>query len=200
MPTNLADQSTNPSLLLRIRNVHDRQAWAEFVGIYAPLVFRYCRRRRLQISDASDVVQEVLSCLSNSLPSFEYERERGRFRDWLGVITHREVIRFWKSRDRLKCYHPASEYSEMEATLDRTTWDSHFHQEVLQHAMERIAGCFESETWTIFQRVWIQGESAEQVAKSMDAKVGSVYVAKSRVLKRLQAEVLALSDDWPTIE
>ena len=36
---------TRPSLLVRLRDRQDRRAWAEFVEIYTPLVYRYCGRR-----------------------------------------------------------------------------------------------------------------------------------------------------------
>ena len=192
--------TTNPSLLIRLRDVQDRQAWATFAEVYGPLIFSYCRRRNLQASDASDVSQEVFSVLSKSLPTFEYQTERGRFRDWLGLITHRELIRFWKRNERVQRLLSSNGQSEVEAAQDIAGWDSHFHSELLQHAMKRIQGAFERETWEIFERIWMQGEAAESVAHSLNLKIGSVYVAKSRVLKSLRAEVLMLSDDWPTIE
>ena len=192
--------TTNPSLLIRLRDVQDRQAWATFAEVYGPLIFSYCRRRNLQASDASDVSQEVFSVLSKSLPTFEYQTERGRFRDWLGLITHRELIRFWKRNERVQRLLSSNGQSEVEAAQDIAGWDSHFHSELLQHAMKRIQGAFERETWEIFERIWMQGEAAESVARSLNLKIGSVYVAKSRVLKSLRAEVLMLSDDWPTIE
>ncbi len=192
--------TTNPSLLIRLRDVQDRQAWATFAEVYGPLIFSYCRRRNLQASDASDVSQEVFSVLSKSLPTFEYQTERGRFRDWLGLITHRELIRFWKRNERVQRLLSSNGQSEVETAQDIAGWDSHFHSELLQHAMKRIQGAFERETWEIFERIWMQGEAAESVARSLNLKIGSVYVAKSRVLKSLRAEVLMLSDDWPTKE
>ena len=192
--------TTNPSLLLRLRDVQDRQAWALFVEVYGPVIFSYCRRRNLQVSDASDVSQEVFAVLSKSLPTFEYQSERGRFRDWLGLVTHRELIRFWKRKERANRLQSGSGQTDVEAAEDPIGWDSHFHSELLQQAMKRIQCSFEPETWHIFDRVWIRGELADAVASSLNIKIGSVYVAKSRVLKSLRAEVLMLSDDWPTIE
>jgi len=36
---------TRPSLLLRLRDAGDRQAWAEFLKIYQPLILRLTRLR-----------------------------------------------------------------------------------------------------------------------------------------------------------
>ncbi len=78
------DLTTNPSLLIRLRDVRDSQAWALFVEVYGPLIISYCQRKNLQDSDAADVSQEVLKTLCKALRGFEYQPERGRFRDWLG--------------------------------------------------------------------------------------------------------------------
>ncbi len=51
---------TKPSLLVRLRDPLDAEAWRTFVGLYAPLVYRYGRRRALQDADAADLTQEVM--------------------------------------------------------------------------------------------------------------------------------------------
>src|SRR5205807_400842 len=91
---NLDSQPTAASLLLRLRDVQDADAWQTFVDVYAPLIYRYCRRHRLQDADATDVTQEVLAQMTRSIRTFEYQRERGRFRDWLGTVTRNKLRRF----------------------------------------------------------------------------------------------------------
>jgi RNA polymerase sigma-70 factor, ECF subfamily len=39
---------TRPSLLARIRDQRDTEAWSQFAAIYSPLVYRFVRRRGLQ--------------------------------------------------------------------------------------------------------------------------------------------------------
>lgn len=55
-----AGPTTQSSLLLRLRDARDEEAWNHFVEVYAPLVYRYARRRGLQDCDAGDVAQDVL--------------------------------------------------------------------------------------------------------------------------------------------
>ncbi len=194
------DLTTNPSLLLRLRDVRDRQAWAVFVEVYGPLIFSYCRQRKLQDSDAADVSQEVLTRLSKALPNFEYHPDRGRFRDWLGVITHRELLQFWRRRQSATRMQVASGQEQIETMADPQAWDHHFHSELLQLAMRRVRSEFEEETWTIFEDLWLADKLPNEVAVAFGMNVGAVYVAKSRVLKRLRAEVLMLSDDLPWLK
>ncbi len=79
---------TRPSLLARVRDVRDADAWQTFVTLYAPLVYRYVRQRGLQDADAADLTQDVMSAVARSIRTFEYRPERGRFRDWLRTIAH----------------------------------------------------------------------------------------------------------------
>ena len=91
---------TQPSLLLRIRDASDEESWQTFVSIYAPLIYRSCRRRGLQDADAADVGQDVLAQVARSIRDFEYQPGRGRFRDWLGTIVRHKVCRFLRNEGR----------------------------------------------------------------------------------------------------
>ncbi len=52
-------------------------------------------------------------------------------------------------------------------------------------------------TWRAFELAWLEDRPALDVANQLDIPIESVYVAKSRVLKRLEAEVLTLAADLP---
>jgi len=91
---------TQPSLLLRIRDASDEESWRTFVSIYAPLIYRSCRRRGLQDADAADVGQEVLVQVARSIRDFEYQPGRGRFRDWLGAVVRNMVGKFLENQVR----------------------------------------------------------------------------------------------------
>ncbi len=194
------DMTTNPSLLLRLRDLQDRRAWGTFVEVYGPLIFSYCRRKKLQDSDAADVSQEVLTRVSKAIASFEYQPDRGRFRDWLGKVTHRELLQFWKRTARSKHVQSTDERSPVDNVEDTKDWAEHFHAELLQLALGRIQNEFEQTTWSAFQKLWIDDLAPNEVAAALGISLGSLYVSKSRVLKRLKAEVLMLSHDLPLIE
>ena len=189
--------TTHPSLLLRVRDVGNHLAWNEFVEVYGPVIFNYCRLRQLQECDSSDVAQEVLLRLSRALRAFEYKPELGRFRDWLGKVTHRELLKFWNRRGMaLRVAGALSESSTIESE-DNSLWNDHFHAELLQAALERIRSEFTVQTWEAFQLAWLEDQSPQQVAERLQIGIEKVYVAKSRALKRLREEVLRLSEDLP---
>ena len=65
--------------------------------------------------------------------------------------------------------------------------------------MQRLRPDFEEATWRIFERAWVQGQAAPQVSRDLGVPIESVYIAKSRVLKRLRIEVVTLAEDYPLL-
>src|SRR5262245_56187959 len=86
--------STRISLLARLRDPGDVEAWRQFVRLYAPLVYRYGRRHGLQDADAADLTQDVLRAVSASVSRFDYDRQRGSFRSWLLTLAHHKLYDF----------------------------------------------------------------------------------------------------------
>ena len=77
---------TPASLLERLRQPFEPEAWGRFVALYTPLIFSWGRRVGLQETDAADLVQEVFVTLLQVLPTFTYDRHQS-FRRWLRTIT-----------------------------------------------------------------------------------------------------------------
>jgi RNA polymerase sigma-70 factor (ECF subfamily) len=66
--------TTSATLLERLRQPADQEAWARFVRLYTPLPYYWARRVGLQEQDAADLVQEVFAVLFQKLPEFTYDR------------------------------------------------------------------------------------------------------------------------------
>src|SRR5262245_30716918 len=79
-------QTTPVSLLERLRGEANPQAWERFVDLYTPLLYKWARRVGLDAADAADLVQDVLTKLVETLPTFAYDRNRS-FRAWLRTVT-----------------------------------------------------------------------------------------------------------------
>jgi RNA polymerase sigma-70 factor (ECF subfamily) len=192
---------TRPSLLLRIRDAGDRSAWEQFVGQYAPMIYRFALRRGLQDADAADVTQEVLRTVAAKAGRLEYDPAVGSFRAWLFTVTRNTLINVQKSesrsprgtgdtamQDRLDA-QPAPTADEAAA------WEQEYRQRRLAWAAERVRGHCEESTWQAFWRTAIQGEAPRSVAQSLGLSVGAVHIAKSRVIARLKAVLGELSDE-----
>ena len=74
---------TSLTLLGRLRrDPKDQAAWSEFVARYGPRIRQWCRKWRLQESDAQDGTQDVLLRLNLLMARF-VDDPSGRFRGWL---------------------------------------------------------------------------------------------------------------------
>jgi RNA polymerase sigma-70 factor (ECF subfamily) len=189
-----------PSLLLGLRDPNDAKAWNAFVQTYGPLVYRQCRRERLQDADAWDVTQEVLSQVVRCLRAFVYDPRRGRFRNWLRAVTRSKIARFIRIRARRTSgggqVHPGW-LDELPSRPAESQTTAECNIRLLRAALARARARFEPATWNAFERVWLADVPASQVALELDIPVDAVYVAKSRVLKQLRRETLRLAEDLP---
>src|SRR4051812_14481068 len=89
---------TRASLLLRLGDAQDGDAWKEFVDLYAPLVYGYARKQGLQDADAADLCQEVLRAVAGAVGRLEYDPQRGAFRNWLFTVARRKLVNWWQAR------------------------------------------------------------------------------------------------------
>jgi RNA polymerase sigma-70 factor (ECF subfamily) len=192
-------QTTRPSLLIRIRDPQDRESWETFVDTYVPMIYRYARRVGLQDADAADISQEVLTEVTRCIRSFEYHPERGRFRDWLGLLVRRRLARFLKKKGREGPDVAEEESDTPEPCSADAEWTDEFNARILAAAMERARPHFEPVTWRAFEGVWLENRRAGEVAAELNLPIEVIYTAKSRVLKRLEEEVRALAEDVPLL-
>src|SRR5438445_8049209 len=84
--------TTHASLLFRLRDPQDHDAWVEFVSLYEPVAYRLLRRHGLQDADARDVMQELFMAVSRSIDHWDPAKERGSFRGWLRRVARNLVI------------------------------------------------------------------------------------------------------------
>src|SRR6059058_233713 len=85
---------TSASLLVRIRDGRDQDAWRELVEVYAPVVYGFARKRGLQDADAADVMQDVLRSVARAAERLNYDPSRGSFRGWLYTVSRNKIFNF----------------------------------------------------------------------------------------------------------
>lgn len=197
---NAASPVTRPSLLLRLRDVEDADAWREFVRLYTPLIFGHCMRRGLQEADAGDVAQEVMRVAAQVMPEFEYDSQHGKFRGWLLQTTRHRLYKFFTRQHRSP--QPASE-TAIERFVDgepgadeRARWEEDYRQRLFDWAAEKARPEFQPATWNAFWLTAVDSVSVKEVAIQLGISVGAVYIARSRVVARLR-ELIETATDEP---
>lgn len=187
--------STRASLLLRLRDRRDHEAWVEFVTIYEPVVYRLLRRHGLQDADAREVMQDLLMAVNRSIDRWDPSKERGSFRGWLRLVVRNLVINWLRHRQRQASAAGGSDLHAMlemlpGASLPETVeFDRELRRSLFQRAAEQVRGEVQPATWQAFWETGVVGASPADAARKLHMTVGAVRVAKCRVLARLQAAV-----------
>lgn len=181
------------SLLERLRHSPDRAAWGRFVDIYLPLMFRWLRQAGVPAEQASDLVQDVFVTLLRVLPEFRYD-ESGGFRKWLRTV----VLNRWRDALRKNATLVQTSGAVLDQ-LERREPDGFFaeqehRRQVTAQTLQVIRGDFEPQTWQAFEQFVLQGQSAADVAANLGVTANAVYLARSRVLRRLREELTGLID------
>jgi RNA polymerase sigma-70 factor (ECF subfamily) len=190
-PAGDGSASLSTELLAGLKD-HQAEAWRRLLGLYGPVVFGWCKSNGLQASDAEDVVQEVFRTVLTRISEFRRGRPGDTFRGWLWTITRFKIGDHLRrraaqphaaggseARDRLEQV-PASSISES-SEADRATTRA-----LYQRALDLIRGEFEEVSWQAFWGVVGEGHRPADVAADLGISLNAVYLAKSRILRRLR--------------
>ncbi len=186
---------TRDSLLVRLADAADCEAWHRFTGIYRPLVYRIGRRKGLQDADAQDMAQRVLLSVSRAIEQWQAGSKRARFRTWLHTVARNAVI------DQLRAANPVvgeggttaqlrlQESADGRASEAELELEREYQREVFRWAARGVRDEFEESTWLAFWLSAVEGRPIPEVADELGKSVGAVYVARSRVIQRLRDKV-----------
>lgn len=187
--------ATRPSLLSRLRHdsaTHRAGGWRDFFERYAPAVYRVALYRGMKPHDADDVVQQTMLAVSAHIGDFRYERDRGKFRQWVTTVAGnkiRDLLRAQKSREG-SCKHvslEASGYDVIDDVInDDEVWRREWEAQDLLYFLDRIRDEISPRRYEAFNLYALQGCSAKETAKTMGMSVNHVYVTRTMVIQRIR--------------
>jgi RNA polymerase sigma-70 factor (ECF subfamily) len=185
---------TPVSLLERLHRADDQSAWEHFVQLYSPLLCHWARRLGLPGAAAADLVQDVFTVLVQRLPEFRYEPGK-RFRGWLWTVTlncYRQRLR--REPPVVLVDDPAALSQMAGGDTTEAVAEEEYRQYLTQRALGLMRAEFQTNTWTAFWECVVNERPAAEVAQELGLTENAVYLAKSRVLRRLRLELEGLLD------
>ena len=191
---------TRISLILRLANAADVQAWQEFAELYAPIFLSLARRQGLQPADAEDLTQEILFAVAKAIERFVPDPTQARFRTWLSRIARNLIADLHSGNSRRPVAKAITDSWIRErcepnvgVDLSEEPWiQEEYRKAVFTVASKRVKKRVTHTTWTAFEKTYLQDQEITAIAQELKIPIGTLYVARCRVLKLLREEVVAI--------
>ena len=187
-----AIHTTPPTLLERLREPANEAAWRRLVDLYTPLLFSWARRYGVAEHDAADLVQEVFVTLVQTLPTFQYDRHRGQFRDWLRTLLLNKL----RDRKRREARDEKSlaQLEPKAAGPDVATqfWEAEYPAGADPPGPAAAAGRFRAGHLEGLLGNRGPGAVPRRGGPGAGHQQNAVYIARCRVLRRLRQELSGL--------
>ncbi len=192
---------TRSSLIARLADLGDNDAWREFASLYEPFIYRQARRYGLQHADARELVQEVLVTVSATVSRFTVDQQRARFRSWLYAVGRNICLQYLA---KLRANERGSGDSQVRAALSATPDPAsvpprELTTELKRHAFlwaaQEVRDEFQEHTWRAFWQTAVENHSIQNAAHQLGMSIGAVYIARSRVMARLRQRVQEVTLD-----
>jgi RNA polymerase sigma-70 factor (ECF subfamily) len=193
--------ATRISLVTRLKDAADHQAWTEFTAIYEPLILRLLRREGLQEADACDVCQQVLAAVAKDIDGWRPDGRKRSFRRWLFQIARNRTLKYLESQRRSqRGVGGSGALAALEQARDpreslSDVFEREYRQQLLLSACEAIRPEFRESTWEAFWLSTVEGHAIAEVAEQLGMSVGNVYVSRSRIVSRLKSKVREITDE-----
>ena len=190
------NESTRSSVLRAVANTENEAAWQRLFDLYAGFVFSIARSKGLREEDADDVVQVVFSDLARNLPTFQYDRAKGKFRSYLAGLVH------WRVMDKLKAGKRDAdlkaafwEEAKAAATEDGEFSEREWQAAAMEEALRRIKPDVRPEHYAAFVASTVEGQDTETVMRLYGFSRDNLYQIRTRLTAKLREAVAKVLEE-----
>ena len=184
------NETTRSSVLKAVSDTENEAAWARFFDLYSGFVFSVARSKGLKDEEADDIVQVVFTDLARMMPTFKYDRAKGKFRSYLIALVH------WRVKDKLRNALRDKEFMAdyMTEVANMTPADLDFAERewqaaALEEALRRIKSEVRPEHYAAFVASAIEGQDTETVMRLYNLSRDNLYQIRKRLTSKLQETV-----------
>jgi RNA polymerase sigma-70 factor (ECF subfamily) len=186
--------TTRPSLLLRIRDQADTQAWRIFDAIYRPMLCRFARAAGLSDADAEDIAQQCLTTVARRIGEFAYDPQKGRFKSWLRTMVNNRVRNLLRDRREHQAGPRQFERVQEREPSPDEVFDKIWMEEHLWHCLRELRAEVGETTYKAFQSYVIEQCPVEKVCSELNITPSNLYTIKWRMTERVAAKMKELLD------
>jgi RNA polymerase sigma factor (sigma-70 family) len=187
--------TTNPTLLNRLGDWRDHEAWVDFVTRYDPVIRFSSRRYRLDAESTEELCQRVWIDLARRMRTFRYDPGK-TFRGWLRRLCQSRAIDLLRKKkaDRVESLDDQTAMSLLEDDPAGIEVDesAELKRPVLLRQAEEVQDVVrrrvDERTWRVFWNIAIEGQSVREVAESAGLSYYAAFAAQKRVGRMLREE------------
>ncbi len=177
--------TTRHSLLKGMRGGKDEAAWRRFCHAYTPMLLMIGRRYNLSDADADEIISETICAVHRHFSDFDdpFDKAKGSFRGWLGILVKNKVIDAWRKKNRYATVqiHENQPDTKMAEDFEKL-YEREWRINLLSRAMEEAKTCLVPTVYQAFVLYAIQGQRPDDVARLLSIAPGTVFVYKRRAL------------------
>lgn len=163
-----------------------QSAWHDFAMIYEPAILGFVKHLGMQHSDCIDIVQDVLCQVQKYSQTSKLPTQD--FRPWLAKVTRTKVIDLIRKNKRyaklLQSY--ANNLSADADEALHLQWELEVQQTLFSIAAKQVQLEVNEKQWLAFWLTAIELQPAHAVSTKLEMSIGSIYVAKCRIMDRIR--------------
>ncbi len=191
---------TRRSLLTRLKDWDDQEAWREFFDLYWRLIYSVARRAGLGEAEAQDVVQETMVVVAKQMPGFRYDPARGSFKGWLHTVIRGRLCRHWRKSASQPAAASQREGDRSEVDEEALTeaaappefesiWQSEWEQNLISAALRRVQAKVSPRQYLLFSLAALKEVPTSVIKERYEASRTQIYLARLRVGRLFKSEL-----------
>lgn len=192
---------TRVTLLAKLKKTENHEAWLEFETIYRAFILSLILRMGINADDAEDISQTVLTKVWQKIEDFEYNKNKGKFHNWLAAMTRNTVKDFFRTKKNFITGRDSVEYKEQYVAIEEQVLpdiENLAREEWVLHITNLAWNNIKNDVYKTKREVF-KMVSAEIPTKEIAAKLSisdaSVRVYKAEVFEKMRTEITRLNQE-----
>ncbi|MCH2205488.1 MAG: sigma-70 family RNA polymerase sigma factor [Lentisphaerales bacterium] len=188
------NDNTRETLLIKLKNQYNENAWEEFAEIYRGFIWSILIKMNVSPSDIDDLVQDILLKAWKNLPKFDYQRSRGKFRNWLGLVVSNTARTYFRNKNTTsRILGSLDTEDQMSPEIEKLTTDE-WQKFISNKAWESVSKTLTDPVRECFELI-SQGMNLKEVGEKTGFNYNTVCVYKKRIINKISREITRLENE-----